>query len=96
MSPTTEKKLAFDLTSENKLQHYEIDRLNPLVILSESIKYLKKNEILPIKITKQEPKQSAYHGKKNEEPNAAKGKHLDKMQVASLYCNAYETSQEEG
>jgi hypothetical protein len=50
----------------------------------------------PIKITKRESKQSAYHGKKNEEPNAAKEKHLDKMQVASLYCNAYETSQEEG
>ena len=47
MSPTTEKKLAFDLTSKNKLQHYEIDWLNPLVISSESIKYLKKNEILP-------------------------------------------------
>jgi hypothetical protein len=47
MSPTTEKMLAFDLTSKNKLQHYEIDWLNPLVILSESFKYLKKNEILP-------------------------------------------------
>ncbi len=47
MSPTTEKKLAFDLTSKNELQHYEIDWLNPLVILSESIRYLKKNEILP-------------------------------------------------
>jgi hypothetical protein len=47
MSQTTEKKLSFDLTSKNKLQHNEIDWLNPLVILSESIKYLKKNEILP-------------------------------------------------
>jgi hypothetical protein len=47
MSPSTEKKLAFDLTSKNKLQHYEIDWFNPLVILSESIEYLKKNEILP-------------------------------------------------
>jgi hypothetical protein len=34
--------------------------------------------------------------KKNKEPNAAKGKHLDKTQVASLYYNAYKTSQEEG
>jgi hypothetical protein len=57
MSLTTEKKLAFDLTTKNKLQHYEIDWLNPY---------------------------------------AAKGKHLDKTQVASLYCNAYKTSQEEG
>ncbi len=57
MSLTTEKKLAFDLTSKNKLQHYDIDWLNPY---------------------------------------SAKGKHLDKTQVASLYCNAYKTSQEEG
>ena len=47
MSPTTEEKLAFDMTSKNKLQHYQIDWLNPLVISSESIKYLMKNEILP-------------------------------------------------
>jgi hypothetical protein len=47
MSPTAEKKLAFDLTTKIKLQHYEIDWLNPLVISSESIKYLKKNGILP-------------------------------------------------
>jgi hypothetical protein len=47
-SPTTEeRKLSFSLTSKNKLQHYEIDWLNPLVISSESIKYLKNNETLP-------------------------------------------------
>jgi hypothetical protein len=44
---TEEGKLSFSLTSKNKLQHYEIDWLNPLVISSESIKYLKNNETLP-------------------------------------------------
>jgi hypothetical protein len=41
---------------------------------------------------KPEPNQSAYHGKKNKEENAARGKHPQEMQTISLDCNAYEKS----
>jgi hypothetical protein len=47
VSLTAEKKLVFDKTTKVKLKHYKIDWLNPVVITSESIKYLKKNESLP-------------------------------------------------
>jgi hypothetical protein len=42
-----EKKLVFDNNTKMKLRHYEIDWFNPEVIISESIKYLKKNECPP-------------------------------------------------
>jgi hypothetical protein len=47
VSLMAEKKLVFDKTTKIKLKHYEIDWLNPVVITSESIKYLKKNKSLP-------------------------------------------------
>ncbi len=47
VSPTAEKKLVFDKTTKIKLKHYKIDLLNPVVITSECIEYLKKNESLP-------------------------------------------------
>ena len=37
----------FEVSSKIKLQHYEIDRFNPEVICSESIKYLKNKDSLP-------------------------------------------------
>ncbi len=47
VSLMAEKKLVFDKTTKIKLKHYEIDLLNPVVITSECIKYLRKNESLP-------------------------------------------------
>ncbi len=47
MSLMAEKKLVFDKTTKIKLKHYKIDLLNPVVITSECIKYLKKNVSLP-------------------------------------------------
>jgi hypothetical protein len=37
----------FEVSSKIKLQHYEIDWLNPEVICSECVKYLKKKNSLP-------------------------------------------------
>jgi hypothetical protein len=47
VSPTAEKKLVFDKTTKIKHKHYKIDLLNPVVVTSECIKYLKKNKSLP-------------------------------------------------
>ncbi len=47
VSSTAEKNLVFDKTTKIKLKHYKIDLLNPVVITSECIKYLKKNKSLP-------------------------------------------------
>jgi hypothetical protein len=44
VSPMAEKKLVFDNITKIKLKNYKIDWFNPVVISSESLKYLKKND----------------------------------------------------
>jgi hypothetical protein len=47
LPPMVRKKLVFGNNTKMKLKNYKIDWLNPEVITSNSIKYLKKNECPP-------------------------------------------------